>query len=239
MPDYKCVTCEKCFNTKQNLNSHMNRLKPCVRDNIKTKFRCDRCLGYFSTKQKHTQHMNRKNKCDFYRHVPIIKTDLIKELELEQYKRTMIGYMKTEYRREVIRIYKTYGSQIQCAMRKKNLLFKKLTTNIKKVNERKTQLNSMPSIFPDKKTQVDTVDNLVKYYKILKEQIEKAELRFKNLEDEHEEGLAGIQKLLDSTYSDREKKLSIQKELISLIGKNQLRIISYAIEDIQLKESIH
>lgn len=233
MPEFKCPRCEKCLSSKRALQQHLNKKKPCVSGASKTKYRCSRCLVYLSTKQKLTQHMKRKNPCEVYRHIPVVKTDLVKQMELEEGKEKMINEMKAEYRRELIKIYKKFGDNVYIASRHKLILEKKLKDNIKKVNNRKTLPDKMPSVIPDKKTQVDTVENLLKRYKQLKRRVEKAEKRFSELEDEHEDSMIGMTSILNATYDDRTALLKIKKELKRQIGRNSRRVIANAEEDLK------
>lgn len=72
----------------------MNKKKPCVSSDVKTKFHCPRCLTYWKTKQKLTSHMNRKNKCEIIRNITVVKTEREKTLELELAKLNMLNDRK-------------------------------------------------------------------------------------------------------------------------------------------------
>jgi hypothetical protein len=57
---YQCYKCDKIFNTKFNLNRHLNRKIPC---NKNKEFKCVTCLKNFSCNQTLEKHKNRKYPC--------------------------------------------------------------------------------------------------------------------------------------------------------------------------------
>ena len=232
MPEFKCKKCGKCLSSKQALTLHINKKKPCSSSNVKTKHQCKRCFKYLNSKQKLNYHINRKNKCEIYKHIPVVKSEYVKEMDLIEDKKIMLTAMKKEYSKELIKLYKLYGTKIECRLKQKAILDKKFKINIKKLEERKSIPGKMYSIIPDKKEQIDTVENLVKYYKLLKSRIAKAEKRFSDLEDEQDDSMLGLKKILLSTSKDREKLLSIKKELYKQVGRNALRVITHCEEDI-------
>ena len=54
-------TCDKChtiFACQQNLDSHMNRKKPCIADNINGQHSCKFCNNVFATNRNMKRHMD-------------------------------------------------------------------------------------------------------------------------------------------------------------------------------------
>ncbi len=63
MSDFICLKCLKCFNTKANLNQHLNKKIPCDKPKLKKIYRCDICLVDFSSNAMLKYHKNKKISC--------------------------------------------------------------------------------------------------------------------------------------------------------------------------------
>jgi len=212
MPEFKCSVCEKCLSSKRALQQHQNKQKPCVPSGEKTNHRCTRCLNYFSSKQKLTQHYNRKNKCEIYRNIVVVPTDLEKEIEFNLSKDKMLTEMKAEYIEEVKRVFRMFSNPA-IALKKKAVLTKKYKENIKKLEERKTIPENMLSIKTTMDVSDNTLETLFKAYKQTKERLMKSDAIINKLEDEHEHIITSFTSILDSVDNDREQLLNIRKEL--------------------------
>ena len=225
MPEYKCHRCEKCLSTKQKLKEHLDKKKPCVNADIKTKFQCNRCLKYLSTKQALTSHLNKKIKCEIYRHHSIIKTDLEKEIDLNLLKDKMLTGMKDEYIEEVKKIYRKFDNS-QILLKKKAILTKRYNDNIKRLHDRKIIPENMLSIKPSKMEENNSLETLFKAYKNIKDRLEKNEKVITSLEDEQEHTFVSIISILDGVNNDREKILNIRKELKKRMANYKEYVIS-------------
>lgn len=221
MSFYKCPRCEKQLSSNQRLHQHLDKKKPCVPENIKTKYRCNRCLKYLSTNQKLTDHKNRKKQCEIHRNEPVIKTEIMKEIELIMEKDKMLMEMKIEYKNELLKIYKQYNNIAVC-IKKKKILKDNYIKNIKKLKEYKLMPAKMLSVIPEKKIEVDTVENLMTYIEILQKRIKKAENTIDNFEDEQEDHIIGLNNILNDVCNDREKVCKIKKQLAKMADKHKL-----------------
>ena len=88
---YNYEKCNKSFNRKYNLNTHLNKKIPC--DKI---LKCFNCNNTFKTNQLLTNHLNRKNKC-IQQSIEDKNRELkeeIKELQLENQKLKKNTYIK-------------------------------------------------------------------------------------------------------------------------------------------------
>jgi hypothetical protein len=221
MPEYKCQRCGQCMSSKQVLQQHLNRKKPCASEETITKHRCDRCLKYFSSKQKLTNHKNKKIQCEKFRHTPVIMTELEKKMELEAAKEKIINEMKLEYKQEVLKIYKKINNIAIC-IKKKKILERKLNDNINLIRERKTIPENTPSIIPKKeKKEAETVENLVKYYKELQTRIKEAESKIDSMDNEQDNTILGINNILNKLSSDREDAFETKKQLRKLVDRHR------------------
>ena len=212
MPTYQCKNCRKCLATKQTLQKHENRKKPCVAEELKTKFQCNRCLKYVSSKRRLTEHRNRKNKCVIYRNIVVIPTEFEKEIDLVKKKDKMITEMNKEYNKELLKCYKSINNPA-IRIKKREKLIKALAINIRTLKTRKTIPEKIPSVVPKEKKLTDKSDKLIDYYRLLKKRIEKAEKKISSLQEIHEDTILGINSILDDLSTDRDKVYKIQKEL--------------------------
>ena len=57
MPIYKCAKCNKEFNRKSGYDSHISRIKSCVKDN-NINNECEYCNKYYSTRFNLNAHLN-------------------------------------------------------------------------------------------------------------------------------------------------------------------------------------
>jgi hypothetical protein len=225
MREYKCEKCGKCFPTKQKLTRHSENKKPCVAETDKTKHQCKRCFVYLSSKQMLTSHMNRKNKCKIFVNIPVVKSNLERLMEFEAIKDQMAIDMKAEYIKEVIKLYKKINN-VQICIKKKNIMTLKLNENLRQLKERKTIPEEMYSIIPDEKTGLESVENLVIYYDILKKRIIQMENKLGSMEDEQDATICGIASIIDDLSNDRGCLIKTKKQLLSIVDKHRFNILT-------------
>lgn len=226
MPEYKCEKCNKCLFSKQALQRHVDRKKPCVVEEKKTKYQCPRCLICLSSKQRLSIHKSRINKCAINRHIPVVKTELVKQIEFEENKIKMQIEMKSEYTRELLIIFKKYDRNESICIKKRAELTKKFNINLKRLNERKTIPDKMFSVIKEKNKETDTVENMVKLYKIIKQRLDKAEKTIETLQDEQDECMIGMYSILNGIENDRTKLHSIKKQLRKQFDRQKVRLMT-------------
>ena len=106
--------------------------------------------------------------------------------------------------------------------KEKKILKANYITNIKKLKEYKLMPEKMLSVIPEKKIEVDTVENLMTYLEILQKRIKKAENTIDNFEDEQEDYIIGLNNILNDVCDDREKVCKIKKQLDNMVDKHTL-----------------
>jgi len=229
MTKFTCKKCDKEFCSKQSLQNHEKRKTPCKK-NSKTKWQCDRCKIYLSTKQKLTNHKNRKRKCEIKdgEYIPP-KTKIRQKVDIEKGKVLMLNHMKKEYIREIIKCNKKYSYNIQMNRMIKGKLEKKWKYNVRKLKERRTLPEMIPSILdnPDE-FKNESVETLIEYLKLLQMKVNRYEKSINELEDdldEHSETVFSILKASEDVVDDKLKMLKIKKELRKHYTREQIRDI--------------
>ena len=205
----------------------MDKKKPCVSEETKTKYRCERCLKHLSSQQKLTAHMNKKNKCELFRHTPVIMSELEIKMKFESEREKMIEEMKLEYRKECLKIFKTVNN-VAISIRHRKKLESKLKHNIELLNARKILPEDTPSIVSKKKLlkESETIENLAKYYKELRYRVIDAEKKIDSITDEQDDTILGINKILDNLSNDRKESIEIKSELLKLVDKHRFNQIT-------------
>jgi flagellar biosynthesis chaperone FliJ len=143
------------------------------------------------------------------------------EIELIMEKDKMLMEMKIEYENELLKIYKQYNNIAMC-IKKKKILKATYITNIKKLKEYKLIPEKMLSVIPEKKIEIDTVENLMNYLENLHKRIKKAENTIDNFEDEQEDYIIGLNNILNDVCDDKEKVCKIKKQLANMVDKHKL-----------------